>query len=187
MANFAPVARTRVKPTSEIISISKFAEIVGCTEGTVRNAVRAGKIVDSVVRDIETGKLKGIYWERGRTEWASNFETGGAADTVARGLAKVDDGIRDFNESRAAKEHYQAELARLEFEEKERQLLKRSDVERQLYAYAKEVAVELRAVGRLCAPEVAGLGDIVEVERMVNRFVDDALNKLTEVVARDFN
>lgn len=175
------------KPLKEIISIRQFAALVGCDESTVRNAIDKGKIKESVVRSIETGKLSGIYWEKGRLEWASNFETGGAADTVARGLAKVDEGIRDFNESRAAKEHYQAELARLEFEEKERQLLKKSDVERQLYAYAKEVAVELRAVGRLCAPDVVGLGDIVEVERVVNRFVDDALNKLTEVVARDFN
>lgn len=181
------MARQRVKPTSDIINISKFAELVGCTEGTVRNAIRVGKIVDSVVRDDKTGRLKGIYWERGRLEWASNFETGGASDGVARGLAKVDEGIRDFNDSRAAKEHYQAELARLEFEERERGLLKRSDVERQLYAYAKEVVVELRSVGRLCAPDVVGVGDIIEVERVVNRFVDAALNKLTEVVARDFN
>lgn len=181
------MARPRVKPTSDIISVRKFADIVGCTEGTVRNAVRVGKIKDSIVRDSETGKVSGIYWERGRIEWASNFEAGGATDSVAKGLGKVDEQIRDFNDSRAINEHYKAELARLEFEERERQLLKRVDVERQLYAYAKEVAVELKSVGRLCAPDVVGLGDIMEVERTVNMFIDDALNKLTEVVARDFN
>ena len=75
----------------------------------------------------------------------------------------------------------------MEFEEKERVLLRKDEVERQLYQYAKEVSVELKAVGRLCSPDVVGLTDIMEVEKVVGRYIDAALNKLTEVVERDFN
>jgi len=178
-----------VVPSKPVISLRKFADHIGCVEGTVRAAIREGKIAAFVVKDEVTGKVKGIMWREAELEWARVYHHGkgnigqGAGD----GLARVSDEIRDIQESRAAKEHYQAELSRLEFEEAERVLLRKDDVERQLYGYAKEVSVELKAVGRLCAPDVVGLTDIMEVERVVGRYIDAALNKLTEVVERDFN
>ena len=178
-----------VAPSKPVISLRKFADHLGCVEGTVRAAIREGKIAEFVIRDAETGRVTGIMWREAEQEWARVYHhgRGNIGQGVGSGLAKVSDEIRDIQESRAAKEHYQAELARLEFEEAERVLLRKEDVERQLYQYAKEVAVELKAVGRLCAPDVVGLTDIMEVERVVGRYIDDALNKLTEVVERDFN
>jgi hypothetical protein len=176
-----------VAPSKPVISLRKFADHLGCVEGTVRAAIREGKIAEFVIRDAETGRVTGIMWREAELEWAKHYAKGNRGKGASEGLARVSDEIRDIQESRAAKEHYQAELARLEFEEAERVLLRKEDVERQLYQYAKEVAVELKAVGRLCAPDVVGLTDIMEVERVVGRYIDDALNKLTEVVERDFN
>jgi hypothetical protein len=176
-----------VVPRKPVISLSAFARHIGCVEGTVRAAIREGKIDKFVIRDIETGKVQGIMWREAEIEWARVYTQSKRGVGASEGLARVSEDIRDMNESRAAKEHYQAELARLEFEEKEQELLSRLDVERQLYGYAKEVYVELKAVGRLCAHEVVGQTDLMEVERIVTRYIDEALNKLTEVVERDFN
>jgi hypothetical protein len=176
-----------IAPSKPVVSLAKFASYIGCVESTVRAAIKEGKLGDHIIRDEETGRVKGVMWREAELEWARHYTKGNRGKGASEGLARVNDDIRDINESRAAKEHYQAELARLEFEEAERVLLRKEDVERQLYQYAKEVAVELKAVGRLCAPDVVGLTDIMEVERVVGRYIDDALNKLTEVVERDFN
>jgi hypothetical protein len=176
-----------IAPSKPVISLRKFADHLGCVEGTVRAAIREGKISDFVVKDDVTGKVKGIMWREAELEWAKHYAKGNRGKGASEGLARVSDEIRDIQESRAAKEHFQAELARLEFEEKERVLLRKDDVERQLYGYAKEVAIELKAVGRLCAPDIVGVTDIMEAERVIGRYIDEALLKLTEVVARDFN
>ena len=185
MRNFA--TNMAIAPSKPVISLRKFADHLGCVEGTVRAAIREGKISDFVIKDEETGKVKGIMWREAELEWAKHYTRGNRGQGASEGLARIDEDIADINASRAKKEHYQAELARLEFEEKERVLLRKDEVERQLYQYAKEVSVELKAVGRLCSPDVVGLTDIMEVEKVVGRYIDAALNKLTEVVERDFN
>lgn len=57
----------------KLISIRKFADMVGCSEGNVRAAIKSGKIVDGVVKDGD--KVKGINVTVALQEWSSNLNT----------------------------------------------------------------------------------------------------------------
>lgn len=58
---------------AHIISLRKYAELLGCTEGNVRDAIKKKKIVAGVI--IQNGKNKGIDVEVANSEWGTNFNT----------------------------------------------------------------------------------------------------------------
>lgn len=57
----------------QILSLRKYAELLGCTEGNVRDAIKKKKIVAGVI--IQNGKNKGIDVEVANSEWGANFNT----------------------------------------------------------------------------------------------------------------
>lgn len=179
------MARAKVKPIPEVISIRKFADVIGCAESTVRKAIADGKLVDSIVKDAK-GKTKGVCWEKGHLEWAKNYTHGNKTDGAAEGLAARSKSIGDINQSREVFEYYRAELARLEFEEKEKTLVRVADVRSQLFSFAAEVRVSLQAVPDVCVDEILSCTERQEAHQLMRKAINAALDKLTEVVERDF-
>jgi hypothetical protein len=183
------MARARVNPLSEVISIRKFAAHIGCVEGTVRGAIREGRLSKSVIRD-ETGKVSGVIWADAEAEWARNYSHGKhLLSSVAESLAEKPTGeaIRDINESRAISEHYKAELARIELEEKEKTVVSVDMVRSQLFNFANEVKVVLQGIPDVCVDDILSAEDRAEAHNIMKLAINKALLKLTEVVERDFS
>ncbi len=179
-----------VRKLPRVISLRKFSEMIGCVEGTVRAAIKEGKITDSVVKD-KNGRNKGIDWRKGQLEWAKNYTVGNnTTSTVETSLAGIPTGvgedIGDISESRKRTEHYKAELARIELEEKTMILVPVDEVRKQLFAFATEIRIKFQNIPDVCLDEIMSIDDRNEAYSVLSKAIDHALNEMTEVVERDF-
>lgn len=90
----------------------------------------------------------------------------------------------DYNQSRAAKEYYEAELSRLKFEEKEGKLIPVETVKRVMYAAGRIVRAGHDEIVAQLAPDCASETNIEKVERILKKALDDLDNRLADKVAK---
>lgn len=179
-----------VKKLPKVISIRKFAkDIIGCAEGTVRAAIREGKISEAVVKD-KNGRNKGIDWAKGQVEWAKNYSRGkNLQSTVEDSLSDVGtaagEEIAEIADSRKRTEYYKAELARIELEEKQKILVPVDDVRKQLFSMATEIRIKFQNIPDICIDEIMSMDDRNEAYRKLQETIDDQLRELTEIINRD--
>ena len=194
------------KPTTKYINRKAFAEYIGCTPGRVGQAITEGLISeDSLVRD--NGRVIGIDWEQAVDEWAMKYDQGnnptskvattmrnylrekrGEPLTTENDSGTVDyTGVRALDESKRIEAHYKAEIARMDKEEREGQLVRKDEVRKQLHSFGVEVRVALQSVPDRVVDNVIGKSDRNEVMRIISDEINEQLNKLTEVVERDFS
>jgi len=189
------MGRKKENRIDDVISVAAFADMMDCNEATVRKAIRDNKIVEAVHRHESSGRVKGIDWQLAKKEWAAVYDPGvnkssGVMDNLeAEGLIgkiEAEGKVRDISASKKLQEHYKAELARIEFEEKEKILVSATQVRKDLFSYATEVRVAMQGVPDACVDEVMMAKSRREAKAEIRKAVDFALNKLTEVVERDF-
>ena len=188
------MGRKKENRIDDIISITAFADMMKCTEAAVRKAIKSNKIVESVHRHESSGRVSGIDWKLAKKEWAAVYTPGvnkssGVLDALEEEglLDGIDAGqIRAVSESKKLQEHYKAELARIELEEKEKILVSASKVRKDLYNFGMEVRVALQGVPDACVDDVMVASGRREAKSEIRKAIDFALNKLTEVIERDF-
>lgn len=173
-----------------VISLRKFADLIGCVEGTVRAAIKEGKISEAVKKD-KNGKNRGINWKKGQEEWARNYTVGNnLTSTVEEGLSGIESKrgtvIGEISASRKKTEHYKSELARIELEEKTGILVPVDDVKKQLFAFATEIRIKFQNIPDVCLDEIMSMDNRNEAYALLSKTIDNALNEMTEVVERDF-
>jgi len=181
------------KPKRALIPLTQFAQHMGCSEGAVRKAINAGKI-SSVKKDID-GRNLGVYWERAELEWNDNYDPGTNGSSVLSSKlghsdseveTDVDGNIRPLAKSKQAEAHYKAELARVELEKQQGVLVEAARVKQQLHSFGVEVRVAMQGIPDAIVDEILVEHDRTKIHKIIKKGVDDALNKLTEVVERDF-
>lgn len=188
------------KPKTELVSRNQFAELVGCTGGRVSQAIKEGLISEeNLVRDGK--RVIGIRWEKAMDDWSENYDQGDnptskVGDTMREwqdkkrgGPMKLDDvgEIRALNESKRVEAHYKAEIARMDKEEREGELVRKEHVRKQLHSFGVEVRIAIQSVPDRVVDKVMGSTDRTEVIRTITEEINEQLNKLTEVVERDFS
>ena len=87
--------------------------------------------------------------------------------------------IPHINESRAKSEHFRAELARLDLEVKEEQLVEASLVERQAFTSARTVRDSLGNIPDRLSNQFAAETDPVEIHKVLTDEIRKALESLT--------
>ncbi len=161
-----------------LVTFSEFAAIKGCAKGTVTAATKA-RIAEAVVD--KDGKrwldrdLALELWDR-NTKATHNSKVRipdpiPAADTATQ-LRKAisalpDDAIPDLNESRARREHYQAELAKLEVDLKRRELVPAVDVQKEAFALGRSVREALANLADRLSYQLAGETDPVRIHAVL--------------------
>lgn len=95
-----------------------------------------------------------------------------------RGLPE--DQIPELNESRARREHYQAEKARLEALQGRGELVPAADVKRQAFELARAVRDELGGIPDRVASMLAACSDVRQVHRMLSEEIRVALRGLSD-------
>lgn len=188
------------KPKTEFVSRNQFAHLVGCSPGRVSQVIGEGLISeDNLVRD--GGRVIGIRWKGAMDDWSENYNQGDnptskIGDTMRewqdekRGgpMKVVNVGeIRPLNESKRVEAHYKAEIARMEKEEREGELVRKEHVRKQLHSFGVEVRIAVQSVPDRVVDKVIGCTDRTEVIRTITEEINEQLNKLTEVVERDFS
>ena len=87
--------------------------------------------------------------------------------------------IPNINESRAKSEHFRAELARIDLEVKEEELVESSLVKRQAFTAARTVRDSLGNIPDRVANQFAAETDPVEIHRVLTDEIRKALESLT--------
>jgi type I site-specific restriction endonuclease len=163
-----------------LVTFSEFAAIKGCTKAAVTHATKT-RIAEAVVE--KDGKrwldrdLALELWNR-NTKATHNakvskpdpIETSAPRD--ARELRQKvaglpDDEIPELNESRARREHYQAELAKLEVDLKRRELVPSVDVQKEAFALGRSVREALANLADRLSHQLAGETDPARIHAVL--------------------
>lgn len=152
----------------ELISIREYARRHGLGFESVRQAILDGRLIKSVKRG-PNGHAQ-LDEQLALKEWAEN--TMPAKNRLAQAVT-VDS--ESYAASRAKREAYNAELARLELEEKQGTLVNAADVKKEAYAAARQVRDGMLNIPDRVAAELAALTDQFEVHRRLTEEIRKAL------------
>jgi len=173
-----------------LVTFSEFAAIKGCTKAAVTHATKS-RIAAAVV------EKEGKRWldrDMALELWRKNTLKNNAAkvdepDSVkprdARELRQQvaglpDDEIPELNESRARREHYQAELAKLEVDLKRKELVPAVDVQKEAFALGRSVREALANLADRLSYQLAGETDPVRIHAVLTDEHRDALSSLAD-------
>ena len=161
-----------------LVTFSEFAAIKGCAKGTVTAATKS-RIKAAVVE--KDGKrwldrdLALELWNRNtkkthnaRVSEPDPIEPPRDAQELRRRVEGLpDDEIPELNESRARREHYQAELAKLEVDLKRRELVPAVDVQKEAFALGRSVREALANLADRLSHQLAGETDPARIHAVL--------------------
>jgi len=171
-----------------LVTFAEFALIKGCTKAAVTHASKS-RIADAVVE--EDGK-RWLDRDLALELWRKNTLKNNNAkvdepDPVEprrelrqRLQALPDDEIPELNESRARREHYQAELAKLEVDLKRRELVPAVDVKKEAYAMGRSVREALANLADRLSHQLAGETDPARIHQVLSEEHRAALVELAD-------
>ena len=183
-----------------LVRKGEFAKAKGVTPAAVTHAIRSGRLNGALVT--ENGKQL-IDLERGLALWDertlrnNNAKVGtqaGAAAAQAAAPAPAptpaqlrayiealpEDAIPDLNESRARREHYQAEQAKLAALQGRGELVPVAEVKAQAFALARSVRDGLMGIPDRLAPMLAATQDARQVHHLLSEEISVALRVLAD-------
>lgn len=181
-----------------LVTFSEFAALKGCSKGAVTAASKS-RIANAVVE--KDGKRwidrdAGLELWRKNTRKTHNAKISEAdliedeADSTpiqeqAVQLKKAinalpDDAIPDLNESRARKEHYQAELAKLQVAEQRKELVPANEVRKQAFQIGRSVRESLANLADRLSHQLAGETDPAIIHALLTEEHRAALLSLME-------
>ena len=172
-----------------LVTFSEFAAIKGCTKAAVTHATKS-RIAAAVVE--QDGK-RWLDRDMALELWRKNTLKNNAAkvdepDAVkprdARELRQQvaglpDDEIPELNESRARREHYQAELAKLEVDLKRKELVPAVDVQKEAFALGRSVREALANLADRLSYQLAGETDPARIHAVLTDEHRSALVELS--------
>jgi hypothetical protein len=151
------------------LSLRAYARRRGVSHEAVRRALASGRIGARPDGRIDP--------ETADRQWGANTRP-----KVRRGLGG-DPPLMSFAEARALREHYRAELARLEYEQRVAGLLDAEEVRAAAFTCARRARDLLLAIPDRVAPVVAGLTDVGECHRVLEAEVERASDELSQPIA----
>lgn len=151
------------------ITPAAYAARRGVSDRAVRKAIDSGRLVKSVTRKgnrwLIEPDIADLEWDRNtapqKVRSASQINNGKARakgedapepEPVVPGAGR---GQATYSQAKAAAEGYRAMLLKLDYQERDGTLVKRADVERQLFEVAKQVKDAVLRLGPLMIGEIA--------------------------------
>ena len=177
-----------------LVTFSEFAAIKGCTKAAVTHATKS-RIAAAVVE--KDGK-RWLDRDMALELWSKNTKAThnakvSEADPIELTLpatsselrqrieALPDDAIPDLNESRARREHYQAELSKLQVALQRKELVPADEVKKQAFQIGRSVREALSNLADRLSHQLAGEIDPQVIHQMLSDEHRDALVSLQEV------
>ena len=173
------------------MTFSEFAAIKGCAKGTVTAATKS-RIATAVVK--KDGKrwldrdLAMELWDRNtkathnaKVRVADPIEVQSPRELRQRIDALPDDAIPELNESRARREHYQAELAKLQVALQRKELVPADEVKKEAFQVGRSIREALANLADRLSHQLAGETDPAVIHQLLSDEHRDALLALQEV------
>ena len=177
-----------------LVTFSEFAAIKGCAKGTVTAATKA-RIAAAVVE--KDGKrwldrdLALELWDKNtrathnsKVRRADPIEDLPLPRNVAELKRRVerlpDDAIPDLNESRARREHYQAELAKLQVTQQRGELIAADEAKKEAFRLGRSVREALANLADRLSHQLAGETDPTVIHQVLTQEHRAALMELCD-------
>lgn len=173
-----------------LVTFSEFAALKGCSKAAVTGAVRS-RIAAAVVE--KDGKrwldrdLALELWNRNTkaTHNAKVSQPDAVEPATPRELrqridALPDDAIPELNESRARREHYQAELAKLQVAQQRRELVPADEVKKDAFQVGRSIREALSNLADRLSHQLAGETDPAVIHQLLSDEHRDALLALAD-------
>lgn len=126
------------------------------------------------------GTAVAVTSETGNAEEVELTPPTNAAELKIRVQGLPDDAIPDLNESRARREHYQAELAKLQVSQQRRELVSADEVKAAAFRAARSVRDSLMALPDRLAAQLAGTNDVRLCHTLLTEELRVALRSLAD-------
>ena len=176
-----------------LVTFSEFAAIKGCAKGTVtaatKNRIAAAVVEKDGRRWLDRDQALEL-WNR-NTKATHNAKVSqadpieapppkDARELRARLEALPDDAIPELNESRARREHYQAELSKLQVAQQRRELVPADEVKKDAFQIGRSVREALSNLADRLSHQLAGETDPAVIHKLLSDEHRDALLALAE-------
>lgn len=176
-----------------LVTFSEFAALKGCAKGTVTAATKSRIAAAVVEKDGKRWLDRDMALElwRKNTKATHNAKVS-QADPIEVVLpatprelrqrieALPDDAIPELNESRARREHYQAELSKLQVALQRKELVPADEVKREAFNIGRSVREALANLADRLAHQLAGETDPQVIHEMLSTEHRAALVELAE-------
>ncbi|MBF0260445.1 MAG: hypothetical protein HQL97_01235 [Magnetococcales bacterium] len=180
------------------ITLRAYARHRGCAPNAVSKAIATGRIsresdglIDPVKADAEwernTNQERAVAQKTVPTPAKNSglvraaTRTDPAESPVSdRELAEKIQGAPNYQISRAIRETYNAKMARLDYEERQRKLLRAEDVEREAFELGRRVRDRLLNIPSRVAATLAAETDFKTIERLLVQELRTAMEELSQ-------
>jgi len=174
-----------------LVTKSDYARARGCSPAAVTGAIKSGRIKAAVVtqngRELLDFDKANELWERNTQQQPPSTRASAAppkppTDRELQALIQglPEDQIPDLNDSRARREHYLAEKARLEALRGRDELVPADQVKAEAFACARAVRDALLGLADRLAPMLAATTDARECHRLLTEEHRVALRGLSD-------
>ena len=163
-----------------LISLAELAMLKNVSRAAVTKKIKSGKLEGAVVnhngRKLVNKDEAIRLWDRADTR---------VVTTVKKELKqKIDslpaDSIPDFAESKAKREFYLAELAKLDVEEKKEQLVSVAEIKKSSFAKARAIREALTNLADRLSHQLAGEDDATVIHKIIYSEHREVLENLSQ-------
>lgn len=175
-----------------LITFAEMATIKGCTKAAVTHASKSRIAAAVVEKDGKRWLDRDLALElwtkntlKNNNAKVSEADPVVAAPRDAKELRRhvdrlPDDAIPDLNESRARREHYQAELAKLQVTQQRGELIPVDEVKKEAYALGRSVREGLANLADRLSHQLAGETDPARIHQVLTEEHRSALVELAD-------
>lgn len=167
------------------VGVAEYAEHRGISTRAVQAKVQAGQL-SGAVRQTPSGR----YWinqavadkvwiARGDAKHIGKMKSASGLPED-EDLKKVLAEVSDFNAAKAKEKKYQAELAKMEYEEKIQKLVEKKQVQEKLFEMARKIRNNLLNIPAKIMDVLAAEMDPYAVEKILNDEIKKTLEDLTD-------
>lgn len=177
-----------------LVTFSEFAVIKGCAKGTVtaatKNRIAAAVVEKDGKRWLDRDLALELWNRNTKATYNAKVSQPDPVEVVLpaspRELRRAiealpDDAIPELNESRARREHYQAELAKLQVAQQRRELVPADEVKKEAFQIGRSVREALSNLADRLSHQLAGETDPTVIHQLLSDEHRDALLALVEV------
>jgi hypothetical protein len=173
-----------------LVTKSDYSRLRGCSPAAVTTAIKSGRIKGAVVtkngKELLDSDKANELWSRNTQQQPPSAQASATpkppADQDLRAFIEglPEDQIPDLNDSRARREHYLAEKARIEALQGRDEVAVRSEMQAEAFACARAVRDALLSLADRLAPMVAATTDARECHRLLSEEHRIALRGLAD-------
>ena len=175
-----------------LVTFAEFAAIRGCTKAAVTHASKSRIAAAVVIKDdkkwLDRDLALELWNKNTKINNNSKVSIGDPVDAPPKDAAELkrrvqglpDDAIPDLNESRARREHYQAELSKLQVTQQRGELVAADEVKKEAFKMGRSVREALANLADRLSHQLAGETDPSRIHQVLTQEHRAALVELCD-------